>query len=333
MSPAGISGESLPIQAPTQNALPLKGVSMGKVAKIAFHLLKDLAFVATGALITASVITGTFPVAVLIVSSVALGVLLTAEIIKLVHPFLPEKFQHVINVVKAVVLDIFITLGLAATSPILQTRFDPKEKDIDPNQTPVLLVHGYLNNSAVWAYHRYQYKKAGFKNVFTVDLGSPFHSIEDYSKVVQDKIKEIREITGRNDVKLIGHSMGGVVSAHYALNHAEADGIEVKDLISMGAPHKGTYVGHIGIGKCTKQMCFGSDFILDLSEKLQKSTIPHFYQGSKADSMIMPFTSSVNGEDDKQALIYKDMAHSEFLLSDRAIRANIQRLGTVNPAA
>lgn len=325
MSTHGIAGEFQPIQAPTQQEVPLEGVRIGKVAKIALHVLTALAVVATGALIAASVITGALPAAILIVSAVALGVLLTAETVRFIHPHLPENVQHVINVIRATVVDIFTSLALSAMFPFSQTRFDPKSEDIDPNQTPILLVHGYLHNSSGWAYHRYQYQKAGFKNVFTVNLGHPLHSIEDYSEVVQRKLKEIRTITGRDDVKLVGHSMGGVVSAHYALNHAESDGIEVKDLITLGSPLMGTHLGHIGIGKCAKQMCYGSDFISDLSDRLHEKAIPHFHQGSQADMIIFPFTSSLNDDEDENTLIYKDMGHASFMLSDRVARANIQR--------
>jgi pimeloyl-ACP methyl ester carboxylesterase len=325
MSFDGITATNSAIKPPSQQDLPLEGVRLGKVAKIAFHVLTALAVVATGALIAASIITGALPVAVLVVSSVALGILLTAQAVRLIHPYLPEKLQHVINVIRATVVDIFCAIGLAAMFPVLQTWFDPKEGDIDPDQTPILLVHGYLHNSSGWAYHRYQYKKAGFQNVFTVNLGHPLHSIEDYSEVVKRKVEEIRQITGRNDVKLVGHSMGGVVSAHYALNHAKTEGVEVKDLITLGSPLMGTHLGHIGIGKCAKEMCYGSGFIANISRRLHEEAIPHFHQGSVADLVIFPHNSSLNDEDEEHALIYKDMGHASFMLSDRVARANIHR--------
>lgn len=323
MSMHGISVGSEPIIAPTQQDVPLAGVRMGKVAKIAFHALTALLIVATGAFIAATVITGALPLAVLVVSSVALGVLLTAQAVRFIHPYLPEKVQHVVNLIRATLLDIFVAIGLAAMFPIKQSWFDPKKGN--PNQTPILLVHGYLHNSSGWAYHRYQYQKAGYENVFTVDLGHPLHSIEEYSEVVKRKVEEIQIITGRRDIKLVGHSMGGVVSAHYALNHADDSGVEVKDLITLGSPLKGTPMGYIGIGKCAKEMCYGSEFISDLSTKLHERAIPHFHQASKADIVVFPCKSAVNDKDEDHALIYRDIGHVSFMLSDRVIRANIQR--------
>ncbi|ADI37698.1 putative membrane protein [Waddlia chondrophila 2032/99] len=301
-------------------------IGIEKVCKIAFHVLTALAVLATASVIIATVFTGTLPLAVLIVSSTALAILLTAQAVNLVKPFLPQKVQHGINVIQATVVDLFALLALAFMFPMKQSWFDPQTGD--PGQTPILLVHGYLHNSSGWVYHRHHYKKAGFTNVFTVDLGHPFHSIEAYSHAVRKKVEEIREKTGRSDIRLIGHSMGGVVSAHYALHHAEEDGVEVKDLITLGSPLMGTRVGRIGVGKCAKQMCFGSDYISDLSNRLKESTIPHFHQGSKADIVILPHRSSFNDCRDKDTLVYSDLGHGSFLFSDRVVRANIHRLSS-----
>jgi len=332
MQPAqGISPHSGTLDVVSQQECPLKGLRIGKVGKIAFHALTALAAVATAAAIVATVITGTLPLAVLIVSSVAFGIFFTAQAANLAKPYLPKNVQHVINVIRATVVDIFATLAMAVMFPVKQSWFDPKTAD--SNQTPILLVHGYLHNSSGWAYHRHHYKKAGLNNVFTVDLGHPFHSIEDYSEVLRKKIEKIQQITGRNDIKLVGHSMGGVVSAHYALHCAESDGVQVKDLITLGSPLMGTKMGVIGVGKCAKEMCFGSAYIADLSDRLNKSTIPHFHQGSKGDIVIFPHRSSLNDTDDENTLTYNDLGHCSFMLSDRVVRANLQRLQTTPVAA
>src|SRR3990167_8513318 len=72
---------------------------------------------------------------------------------------------------------------------------------------PILLVHGYCNDSSVWGYLKY---RIGNQNhpVYTVDLGLPFESIQSYALKVQQKANEIANETKRSDLILIGHSMG-----------------------------------------------------------------------------------------------------------------------------
>lgn len=308
----------------------IKGFRIGKACRIAFHSLTILAAAATVAAFAATVLTGTLPITVLIVTSVAFGILGTVQGTRFIKPYLPKQIQHFINVLKASVVDLLAIPAMALIYPVKQSWFDPKKGDSE--QTPILLVHGYLHNSSGWIYHRYQYKQAGFTNIFTVDLGHPLHSIEEYSKVVQKKIEEIQEKTGRNDVKLVGHSMGGVVSAHYALNHAQPDGIEVKDLITLGSPLMGTKIAPIGVGKCTDEMNFASEYISDLSKKLADSSIPHFHQGSKADMVILPYRSSLNNQNNQNTLLHDDLGHLSLMLSDRVVSANISRLRQIQVA-
>jgi triacylglycerol lipase len=301
----------------------LTGFRIGFVAKIALHALAITFSVATAALFVATILTGVIPLAVLVVSSVALGVFLMAEAAPFVTPYLPVPMQRAIHLVRATVVDIFATLACSMLYPIKQTRFDPRAGS--GNQTPILLIHGYMHNSSAWAYHRYHYNQAGFHNVFTVDLGHPFHSIEEYSAVIQDKMREIQEKTGCKDVRLVGHSMGGLVASHYALNHAQEDGVRVADLVTLGSPLKGTPMGYLGVGQCAKQMRYGSSFTSSQSKQLQESAIPRFHQGSKSDIIVFPYKTALNGAEDENSLVYDDLGHASFLFSDRVIRANIQR--------
>lgn len=82
----------------------------------------------------------------------------------------------------------------------------------------------------------------------------------------------VRAQTGAAKVDLIGHSQGGLVARQYVKVNGGA--AEVDSLISLGAPHYGTYVANlvsflafgncIGVVAC-EQMTMGSTFLNNLN--------------------------------------------------------------------
>src|SRR3990167_5939761 len=99
---------------------------------------------------------------------------------------------------------------------------------------PILLVHGYLHDRSAWVFLRNELCRKGFGPVYTLNLFHPLRSIRDHAALVAKKAAEIAEQTKRDDLCLIGHSMGGLVSAWYALEIAKQG--TVTDVITIGSP-------------------------------------------------------------------------------------------------
>jgi triacylglycerol esterase/lipase EstA (alpha/beta hydrolase family) len=169
------------------------------------------------------------------------------------------------------------------------TDLAAKTPTIQKDKTPILLVHGYMHNSSAWIdLHEKMEKIDAIGSVFTINLGLPFnHSIEAYSQLVKTKVEEIQKLTEREDLILIGHSMGGVISTYYALNDAKE--LSVKKVITLGSPLKGTYLGYLGLGPCARQMSYNSEFSNQLIEKMAESSYTQFINiGSPNDAIILP---------------------------------------------
>lgn len=84
----------------------------------------------------------------------------------------------------------------------------------------IVLVHGYHHNSGAWWWFSKELDKAGMGPIYTVNLLPPAASIERLAYQLSQKIEGIKKETGSNKITLIGHSMGGLVSAYYAENLA-----------------------------------------------------------------------------------------------------------------
>lgn len=257
--------------------------------------------------------------------------LITAVFGLLLKRFFPKKMHHVINVFQATALDVFAKLLCLILLPYRQTRLDPGPEDITANDVPILLIPGYLENSAVWIYHRYHYQRAGLKNIFTIDLGYPFSSIENYAEIVREKIKKIKALTGNHRIHLIGHSMGGIVAAYYTVHMAEQDGVEVKKFITLGSPFEGTVMSKFGIGKCTRQMSRSSSFLKELTRSLSKSKARCFCQASLVDLIVFPGLSAAPvSQGFSMIKIYDDLGHISFLFSDDVIKSDIKFLNNIH---
>src|SRR5690606_4003673 len=133
---------------------------------------------------------------------------------------------------------------------------------------PILLVHGYLNNSSAWSHYLDVLPKQGLGPVYAIDLGHPFLPLSAYAHKVKEKAEEIRKQTGRGDLVLIGHSMGGIVSSLYAAKLAEKG--SVTDLFTIGSPLSGAPMAAMaGIGPNGREMREGSPLLAEIRQGLE----------------------------------------------------------------
>ncbi|MDP3186943.1 MAG: hypothetical protein RLO04_06240 [Limnobacter sp.] len=127
---------------------------------------------------------------------------------------------------------------------------------------PVLLVHGYLCNSAIWAGTRALLERADV-STHAITLEPAIGSIRSYSDAIHEAIDELLVATGAPQVKIIAHSMGGVAVRYHATEYGHH---RIAGMITIGSPHYGTALSTLGLGKNVKQMAWGSYFLKTLRE-------------------------------------------------------------------
>lgn len=127
---------------------------------------------------------------------------------------------------------------------------------------PVLLVHGYLCNSAIWAGTRALLERADV-STHAITLEPAIGSIRSYSDTIHEAIDELLVATGAPQVKIIAHSMGGVAVRYHATEYGHH---RIAGMITIGSPHYGTALSTLGLGKNVKQMAWGSYFLKTLRE-------------------------------------------------------------------
>ena len=181
---------------------------------------------------------------------------------------------------------------------------------------PVLLIHGYLQNATNWAILKRRLCQKGFGPVYTLNLTHPFRSIRAYADAVAKKADAIAKENQREDLTLIGHSMGGLVSAWYAAKVAKPG--KVSDVITIGSPMGGTRLAAIAIGPNGREMRRGSEFVRHLQEEFRHNKKVRFYHiASKADQIVHPYRSALTGLHPEREYVIDDIGHMSLLYSSR----------------
>jgi hypothetical protein len=103
---------------------------------------------------------------------------------------------------------------------------------------PVLLIHGYMEDAAVWNKWIDLLKKDGI-SVYPITFkqsddkcGSSAEHAKELSKI----IGQIKEETGQNKVNIVGHSKGGLDARVYLANNTK----DVANLVMIGTPNAGS---------------------------------------------------------------------------------------------
>lgn len=112
-------------------------------------------------------------------------------------------------------------------------RCAPSRLCAEDKRAPLLLVHGFLCNGAVWiplARH------LSGRTLVGVSLEPSYRHFERQLQDLHEAVLALCARTGRTRVTLVGHSMGALLSRAYAERHPE----RLAAVVCVAAPHHGT---------------------------------------------------------------------------------------------
>jgi triacylglycerol esterase/lipase EstA (alpha/beta hydrolase family) len=236
------------------------------------------------------------------------GWLGSIQILNALAPRLP--FPRVVHWLHAMSFELLALLTVAALRlfPLKQTQLG--------NGRPILMVHGYANHGGVWILLKKRLEILGYGPIYTINLGHPFRSIYHYAEKVKMKAQEVASKTGRSDLILIGHSMGGLVSSLYATTLALPN--TVTDVITIASPLSGTPMAKIAIGLNAREMELNSEFTQKLRQAISANKEIRFHHiATKSDQVVIPGISAVIP--DHKNLILEDLGHVGILYSQRVV--------------
>jgi len=178
--------------------------------------------------------------------------------------------------------------------PILgYSLFVPRNDEIirgkSDGNPPLVFVHGLggdrgnflLMDKFLWL--------SGRKRSYRIHL-NPKSPITEMSRQLAGYITNVLDITGEPRVEIIAHSMGGVVSRMAILDF----GLEkkVRTLITLGAPHNGTYPARYGCTDNILSLRPDSEIVTRLKKAGWPKNVKGFTLWSKNDLLILPAESA-----------------------------------------
>jgi triacylglycerol esterase/lipase EstA (alpha/beta hydrolase family) len=242
-------------------------------------------------------------------------------------------FSRVISHTIGVISDlatVVLAAPLVGIAALYKSNFDPLPKDIKTDTTPILLIHGNGFNEIQWALARYFLSGSEYGSVFTLNLDGLLTNqshlgIDDYAKLVQIKIEDIKKKTGRDDIIMSGHSMGGLVAAYYAEYLAKPE--EVKGVISISTPWKKSallgFTTHI-TKKCFpslfenpkryRQMRDENNFVTELLARMSKKSY-YYSMFSEGDEMVSGSSGRLEGLPKERVRKFSWLGHYSPMVS------------------
>jgi uncharacterized alpha/beta hydrolase family protein len=103
---------------------------------------------------------------------------------------------------------------------------------------PVLLIHGYIEDAAVWNKWVDLLKKDGISTypITFKQSDDKCGSAAEHAKELSNIIGQIKKETGQNKVNIVAHSKGGLDARVYLANNTK----DVANLVMIGTPNAGS---------------------------------------------------------------------------------------------
>ena len=158
--------------------------------------------------------------------------------------------------------------------------------DVEAAGTPILLVHGLVDNRSIFTVLRRALRRRGFGRIWTMNYHVLTQDVRAAAKRLAATADAICEQTGYERIHVIGHSMGGVVARYYV--QRMGGDARVHTLVTLGSPHQGTHAARLlprGVGR---QLQPASEVIAELRQPAPGCRTRFVSFWSDLDALISP---------------------------------------------
>jgi triacylglycerol lipase len=172
----------------------------------------------------------------------------------------------------------------------------------------VVLVHGFMCNRGFWNPWMKELRAKGVPFI-AVNLEPAFGSIDHYPQVIEAAVVRLNALTGM-PVVCVGHSMGGLAIRAWRARFAEQ--ARVRRIITIGTPHRGTWLARLSYAVNGRQMRLASPWLTQLaaSEPSNYAALFTCFFG-RCDNVVYPSSSAtLPGADNRhvQATAHVELA-------------------------
>jgi triacylglycerol lipase len=167
--------------------------------------------------------------------------------------------------------------------------------DPDPQTTPILLLHGLVDNRSVFTRLRNSLTREGFGCLLSLNYPVITGDIPTAAHNLADVVDRICESTGFDRLHLVGHSMGGLIARYYVQRLAGDQ--RVHTLVTLATPHHGTASARLVPYGIVRQLRPGSSVVAELAQPAPgcRTRIVSIY--SDRDTLVPPESAHLEHPD------------------------------------
>ncbi len=178
--------------------------------------------------------------------------------------------------------------------------------DVAAAGTPILLLHGIMDNRSVFTVFRRTLRRRGFGTVHAVNYSLLTGDIRTAAHELRRHVEQLLELTGAEKVHIVGHSLGGMIARYYVQRMGGAATVDT--LVTLGSPHQGTLAAYLIPTTLARQLRPGSDVLEELARPAPGCSTRFLVVWSRMDQMVLP---QRNGR-----LLHPDLEVEEFEVRD-----------------
>lgn len=158
--------------------------------------------------------------------------------------------------------------------------------DVEAAGTPILLVHGMIDNRSIFTLLRRGLRRRGFGKVFSINYSPLTTDVRAAAAGLAEEVESLVAETGYERVHVIGHSLGGLIARYYVTRLGGHQ--RVHTLVTLGTPHGGTFNAYALPSHLCRQLRPGSALMRELAAPVPSCRTRFVAYWSDLDQLVFP---------------------------------------------
>ena len=156
--------------------------------------------------------------------------------------------------------------------------------------TPILLVHGIVDNHSIFTRLDHVLRGRGFATVAAHDYGLLTADVEEAAAALGATVTGLAAATGHDRVHVVGHSLGGLLARWFVQRRGGDAAVDT--LVTLGTPHGGTELARLAplvpLLRMARELTPGSRVVRALAEPAPGCRTRFVAYASDIDHLVLP---------------------------------------------
>jgi triacylglycerol lipase len=224
-------------------------------------------------------------------------------------------------------LDEATNLGVNHLPPVQRSLL---VSDVEAAGTPIILVHGVIDNRSIFTILRRSLRRRGFGRTYALNYSPLSDDVREVAERLALLVEQVCEQTGYERVHIIGHSMGGIIGRYY-VQRLGGDA-RVHTLCTLGSPHQGSITARFVPWPVIQQLRIDSPILTELTEPAVGCRTRFISIWSDLDQLVVPQRNARITHPDLRArnVLFRGIGHMSLPVDRRVVHEITQALAQLD---